>query len=405
MRLNDQIAARTNLPEGKADHILWDEAIPGFCLRVRKAAAGVSKQWVFTYRDALGASRRFTIGAAALPAAQARKTAAELHAGIKLGKYPHVAREEQRKAAEHVRDKTSETFGALAAVYLDRQAKRLRAGSLALSKRNIEVHLAPFHRVSIHQISRRMVSEQLLVIETKSGPHARNHARTTIIAFYNWAIGEGLIETNPSAFTNMAEVKPRGRTLSRAELMAIWGACREDDFGRIVKLLMLTGQRRTEVGGMRWDEVDIDRGLWVMQGERTKNGQEHKVPLVPEAIEIIRSVPRRGYNPNVFGAATYGFAGWHPAKKTLHARAGFAEDLDWRLHDLRRSMKTHMSQELDIRAEVSEALLNHVKRGLEGVYNTADYVRQKRAALDSWTNYLRPARGANVVQFATRAAM
>jgi integrase len=407
MRLNDQVVRTAQLPEGKTDHFLWDEAVPGFALRVRKSAAGVTKQWLITYRDDLGASRRFAIGSGALPAVQARKTAVELHANIQLGKFPHVAREDQRKEAETKRDRDRDTFGAVSAIYLAKRAQVLRPRSFESVERHLKQHWACFHDAPIQGITRRMVSRQLEEIETNRGAYARNHARTSLITFLTWAVKEDYLDANPAAMTNMSEaVGPRQRTLQDEELAAIWAGCLDDEFGAIVKLLILTGARRTEVGGMRWDELDLDGGLWTMQGARTKNGNPHVVPLVPEAVAILRSIERREGNALLFGGTSYGFSDWDPSKKRLHERIGFG-GLDWRLHDFRRTMKTIMSDKLDVPLEHSEALLNHVKRGMEKVYNTAKYIPQKRRALELWADYLRPIIGGGdrkIVQLATFAS-
>jgi integrase len=124
-----------------------------------------------------------------------------------------------------------------------------------------------------------------------------------------------------------------------------------------------------------------------------KNGKRHVVPLVPEAVAILRSISRRarkgGTADHVFGGGDGGFSGWSKGKANLNHRIAEASPVaDWRLHDLRRTMKTVMSDELRVASEISEAILNHAKQGLEEVYNRAEYIAQKRTALAMWADHL-----------------
>ena len=134
----------------------------------------------------------------------------------------------------------------------------------------------------------------------------------------NWAIGEGVAETNPVTGTNRASPVSRDRVLTDDELRAVWSACRDDDYGRIVRLLLLTGQRRDEVGGMRWAELDFDRGLWIIPGPRTKNSREHIVPLSAPMLSLIPD--RDPARQAVFGHPHRGFSGWSKAKAALGAQ-------------------------------------------------------------------------------------
>jgi integrase len=389
-KLSDTVARTGVLPAGKSDHILWDSALVGFGLRIRKVAKGVRKLWIVQYRDATRQSRRFIIGSVdEMGAAKARDTAADKLAGVRLGIYPHAEREHRRRAAEHERDRNAETFSVVAQLYLANQEKALRERSLLEVKRHIEKHWEPFAKKPIHEINRRIIAVRVTEISTANGPVAANRARATLSAFFSWAMGEGIVENNPVIGTNKAiDEDPRDRVLTDAELAAIWTACRDDDYGRIVRTLMLTGQRREEVGGVLWDELDLEKGLWTMQGARTKNSKRHVVPLAPEVLGILEKINRRP-GPHVFGRN--GYSGWSKSKSLLDQRIRENGPIaSWRLHDLRRTMKTVMADKLDVRTEVSEAILNHSKVGMEAVYNGAEYLRQKRKALEMWADYLNP---------------
>jgi integrase len=400
MRLTATVARTEALAKGETDRIVWDEKLAGFGLRIRKGANGLRKLWIVQYRDALRKTRRYIIGTLdEVNADKAHDTAADMLAGIRLGTYPHVEREKERDRAELERDKAAETFESIGKLYLANREKNLRQRSFLEVKRHIEKLWEPLARTPIHEIGRRTVALRVAEISERNGPVAANRARATLSAMFGWAMREGIVEQNPVAATNKAiEEESRDRVLTSGELAAIWPACRDDDYGRIVRLLMLTGQRREEVGGMLWDELDLERGLWMMAGARTKNGKRHVVPLVPEAIAILRVIPRRtrkeGAADHVFGGGDGGFSGWSKAKGGLDRR--IAESAKpapspvaaWRLHDLRRTMKTVMSDELGVQTEISEAILNHARQGMEEVYNKAEYIAQKRTALALWADHL-----------------
>jgi integrase len=403
-KLTDTVARTGVLPPGKQDVIVWDSALVGFGLRIRKVAKGVRKLWIVQYRDATRASRRFIIGSVdEMGAAKARDIAADKLAGVRLGIYPHAGRERQRKEAEQQRDRNAETFGVVAKLYLANRQKALRERSFLEVRRHIEKLWEPFAKKSIHEINRRMVALRIAEISegirqadgaVMGGPVAANRARATLSAMFSWAMREGIVDQNPVAATNKAiDEDPCDRVLTDAELAAIWTACRDDDYGRIVRILMLTGQRREEVGGMLWSELDLKGGLWTMQGSRTKNGKRHGVPLTPEVVGILEKVARRGRPEgtpdHVFGRN--GYSGWSKSKSLLDQRIRESGPIaPWRLHDLRRTMKTIMADKLDVRTEVSEAILNHAKVGMEAVYNGAQYLTQKRRALETWADYLNP---------------
>jgi integrase len=189
--------------------------------------------------------------------------------------------------------------------------------------------------------------------------------------------------------------------LTDAELADIWNSCRSDDYGMIVKLLILTGTRRDEVGGMVKDEVDLAARKLSVGAERTKNRRPHDVHLSDLALDILgAAIGREGRDGRaVFGdgGSDRGFSGWSKAKVTLDARIAAALRADgrepmaaWVLHDLRRSAATRMA-DLGVLPHVVEALLNHVsghKAGVAGVYNRASYWNERRQALDLWAAHV-----------------
>jgi integrase len=224
---------------------------------------------------------------------------------------------------------------------------------------------------------------------------------------FAWAIEQGFIDANPVLGTGSPqENAARERVLADAELAAIWRACEDDDHGRIVRLMMLLGCRRAEIGGMRWSEFDLAKGSWTLPRQRAKNRHALTLSLPPVALAIVRSVPDKGRDPLFGDRSEGGFAGWDLAKKKLDRRLGDAVQ-PWRLHDLRRTCATGMG-ELGVEPHVIEAALNHVsghKAGIAGVYNKAKYENAVKFALARWAEHVLalaegPAPADNVVTFA-----
>jgi integrase len=202
---------------------------------------------------------------------------------------------------------------------------------------------------------------------------------------FNWAIREGFeLPANPVAGSNRpTEPASRERVLSDAELAKVWRACADDDFGRIIRLLALTGQRREEVGGTEWTE--LGDGVWTISPARTKNRRAHFLPLVPAAQALLPPPNGRQW---VFGIGARGFSGWSAAKRALDSRAQLTEL--FRIHDIRRSVATGMAN-LGTLPHVIETVLNHVsghRAGVAGIYNRATYAKEMREALERWAGHV-----------------
>jgi integrase len=223
--------------------------------------------------------------------------------------------------------------------------------------------------------------------------------------FANWLLARDVIDTSFCAGVERPHREvARSHALADDELRALWLACEgEGAFGQAVRLLILTGARRNEVSCMTWDEVDPGRRLWVIPGERSKNGREHAVPLSAQAWAIIERAPRFAGCDYVLSADGLGpVAGWAKAKTRLSVKAGIAEE-SWRLHDLRRTFAVGL-QRLGSRVEIIEKALNHVSgmfRGVTGVYQVHDYADEIRIVLQRWADRIEELAGgepAKVVQ-------
>jgi integrase len=374
---------------------IWDaghrEAVRGFGVRRQRGRP----TYVIKYR-VHGRQRFFTIGPHGSPwtPEKARKEAKRLLGLVADGKDPADQKAQARIQA-------ADTLRRIADEYLRGAKEKQKPRTYLETERHLLVDWKPLHSASVFNIRRRHVAARLGEITMNQGPVAAARARAALSAMFNWAIREGLdIPANPVVGTNRpAQPKSRERVLTDAELAAIWRACPDDDCGRIVRLLLLTGQRRDEVGGMQWSEVDTENKSWTIPGARTKNHREHVVPLDDAAIALLPA--QRDGRDFVFGNGPRrrdddqrGFSGWSKSKAALDESIG--EELGgplphWTLHDLRRTVATVMADRLGVLPHIVEAILNHVsghRAGVAGIYNRAKYTIEIRDALTRWAEYI-----------------
>jgi integrase len=370
----------------RTDLIVFDDQLPGFGFRLRQGSGGkLLKSFIAQYRHA-GATRRVLLGSAGkVTPEQARQAAKKLLAKVALGDDPQADKVERR-------DKDRMTVRAVIAEYLTVKAKQVRPKTMTEIVRYLTNpgYFGLLHRLPIDKVSRKDVASALLAISRTRGNTTATLARTALSAFFTWSMQMGLTEANPVIGTARYEVKPRARVLTDAELAKIWKASGTDDFGKIVKLLILTAARRTEVGGMAWSEIDSIDSTWTIAASRSKNGRAHTLPLMPGMIELIAGTPRMVDRDQLFGLRyAAGFSQWSEAKDELDQRLDIAEP--WTLHDLRRSAATRMA-DLGIAPHVIEQILNHQsghKSGVAGIYNRSSYEREVRAALALWEDHIR----------------
>jgi integrase len=376
------------------DRIEWDKKLPGFGLRTRNG----KRTWILQYKIG-DRNRRIKLGGPELSRDKAFKLAqAEKGklASAKLGHGDDPATDRDRRRAESKPKATA--LVSIIPAYLDARRGGLKDSTYEAQDRHLNEHWRALHGLPINNVTRADVASTLTTITNGRGPIAANRARATLSKFYVWAIGEGICDHNPVVGTNKRdESDPRERSLSDAEVARVWLAAPDNDYGRILKLILLTGCRRDEVGGLKWSEIDLDARTITLPRDRTKNHQEHIVPLSDAAMTIVAGIEHRDRD-YVFGRTRNGgFSGWSKSKAEFDEVVKIKEN--WTLHDLRRTVRTGLGK-LGIQPHIAEAALNHLPPKLIRTYDRNTYAAEKKAALDQWASHLMvvvaQATGANV---------
>src|ERR1700730_4977700 len=320
--------AVTGLKSTKPDQVFWDDSLPGFGVRLR----GGKKSWIIQYRinkkqrrESLGDIRCVSLD-------DARSIARKRFAAVELGLDPAADKAKAAAAAMA----TQRTVGFLTAAYLDSRASVVRASTLRDMRRYFDVAWKPLRGRPADSATQVDVAAQLQVIKKDSGPVSAKCAKAYLSASFSWGMREGLCTSNPAIGCNdpAKGIRPRERVLAISELTTIWRAAGDDDFGHIIRLLILIPYRRQEIGSLLWTDIDFETGTVVIPGARTKNGRTLELVLPDKAIEILETTPRRG--DHVFGAKGTGFTSWAISMAALRRRITMPM-AEWGLHRFRRS--------------------------------------------------------------------
>src|SRR5262249_35664920 len=265
MKLTAGRISGLRLPPGKADHIEWDDDIPGFGVRLREGGA---RGLVFQYKVG-GRHRRMNLGAvSAVTFVEARKTAANLYHRVKLGEDPAGDKADAKI-------KAAETFAAVTARFLEHKRTPLRPNTLSDLERHLLIHAKPLHGLQLAKVERRDIATVIGAVADNAGDVTGNRVRTSLSTLFSWAMMHGLVDGNPTIGTMRNREISRERVLNPAELRTIWNNLPDDHFGAIMRLLALTGQRANEIAALRGSEVGD--GVIVLPSERTKNHRVHIV--------------------------------------------------------------------------------------------------------------------------------
>jgi integrase len=356
-----------------------------------------------------GRSRNLTIGPVSIGLAEARRLATEARGEIARGNDPCALKNERRAAAAAAeiarKAPIADSVAAVAERFVAKHVQpKLRPASRKEIERLLRVEILPkLGDRRLGEISRTDV-RQLVEDIAERAPIVANRTLALMRKLCNWAKKNDIIGASPcDNLEPPAAEKSRDRVLTDDEVLLFWRACETIGwpFGPLARLLLLTGQRRDEVGAATWSEINLETATWLLAGERVKNDREHMIPLSAPALRLLEALPRidgeRDFVFTTSGAAPVD--GFSRAKRRIDAimlELARADDPaakappHWQFHDLRRTAASGMAA-LKVQPHVIEAVLNHRSGAIKGVaatYNRYAYADEKRAALEAWGRHV-----------------
>jgi len=362
---------------------VWDTSEPGLGVRVGLR----NKSFVLKLRYE-GQQQWLTIGRfPALGIADARKKAQALKLLAERGGDP---RQQERQAEKTRRRERANTVETVVGEYIERHAKPNQRTWQDTKRRLYRDLVRLYGDLPIKKVSRTDINRMLDDVRDRGVGIGANRLLAHTKRFFSWCQERGLIDISPAESVRrpVKEVS-RDRVLSDDELIAIWESAEDLGFpyGSAIKLLLLLGQRRDEVGRMRWEHLDLEAGNWTLPAEDNKSGRIHVVPLPNLSIDILKNVECVG--SFVFWGVEPETAinGWGRVKARLDAATGVT---DWRLHDLRRTVASGLARQ-GFEPFIVERVLNHATTAagpLAKVYQRYDYDKEKRLALDAWSRHV-----------------
>ncbi len=363
----------------KAPGEIWDEYLPGFGLRI-----GKTKKTFFVMTRINGKQRRITVGnAAMLSLADARDKARDILRDAARGIDPQEAERVAKREALLAR---RDTFRAVSEAYMQELGRHLKTGPELQRKLDKDI-LPALGDIPVAEV-RRADIKAFFLAKAEATPVQANRLLALMRVILNYAIDEELIDANPAARIKARPETPRSRYLSEAEIKSFWNGLDNTAIDpkmiRILKLLLVTGQRRAEVGGMKWAEINMSKAIWELPAERTKAGRGHRVPLTPLAMDLIGEPSGSEYVFSNGGGRPYALMSIGQALMRQLPVLGLTERAT--VHDLRRTMATHLG-DLGIDRIIIGKLLNHAEQGVTGrVYDLGAYAEPKRLAMAAWSN-------------------
>lgn len=361
----------------------------------RVSAIAPPKSGRIEYPDDLVRGLRLRVGAGGRKAWIVRTRAGDKQINKTLGPYPLISLASARDLAREflitlvkegeVRQKR--TFGELADDWIKHVAKP-KNKSWHNQERRLEIYVLPkWRNTDLGSIRRADVRD---LIDGIDGIVAPGRALAIVRTLFRYAMARDWVDASPAeAIPNPSRDIPRDRFLNMNEVKLVYGAADllGYPFTGFIKLMVLTGQRRTEVASMQWADIDFDAGTWLLSSGDTKSARAHLVPLSPRAIDILKATPQFG--PYVWSSdGETHIKGYSKAKLKLDTLliASGTELKPWRLHDLRRTAATHMIR-LGVSESVVGRVLNHAPQGVTAkVYALHSYEPEKRHALTKWAN-------------------
>jgi len=368
---------------------IWDQQLRGFGCRA-------SKQGVvsfFAMRRPRGSAKSIRIKVGDFPAmslVDARQRARALLTEMQDGGDPRARKAEETRLAAVER---ASTFGTVAEAFITRHVASKRAAREIerLVRREL---ISRWGERPIASIARAEVIAMIDEIVDRGHPEAARQTLTYLRRLFGWAVPRYDLQSAPTDHLKGKDLigakKPRQRVLSDSEIALIWRATEGPEaayYGPFIRLLLLLGARRSELGRAPWSEFDLDAALWTIPPGRMKSDESHAVLLPPAAVEILRAPPQgKGYVLN--GAQIH----YVRAKDRLDARMtrlnGGKAIPHWTLHDLRRTFRTGLSR-LSIAPHIAELCIGHRQQGLHRIYDLHKFDAEKRHAFEAWAAHVK----------------
>ncbi len=400
-RLTEEDIAALVCEPGQKDRLVFDDTVPGLAVRIM---AGGKKTFLAQY-TAGGRKRRVPIGRwGAVTLKQARLAARGIFGDVAKGQDVAQVRADERSHAKREAAANKTTLADLLRQWDTLALAQKRASYRQEAVRAIKVAYSAHLERRADALTRADAMAPLDALAKAGKAAMAGRTLAYARACFTWAHRRGKVPENPFlALPIPSGTVSRDRVLTTDELVVIWEASGllGWPFGPLHRLLILTAQRREEVGGMGWSEISADGETWTIPKERAKNGRAHLVHLAPAARTILAGLPRFDRCDLVFTTnSRTPVSGFSRAKERLDttaeqlradaaARAGRpapAPMPPWRVHDFRRTAVTWMAG-AGIAPHVADRLLNHVQgtiSGVAAVYQRGQFLTERKAALEAW---------------------
>jgi integrase len=384
-----------SLKSGPKPQIFWDDTVPGFAVRIMPTGF---ISFLVQYRAGKGRAaptRKVSLGQyGKITPDQARDLARKELLAAAMGGDPVGERKAKLVAAREARERA---WPVVLEAFITDHVTGLRTS--AVVERSLRKHtLAPWAHKRVDRIVKKDVIALLEQAKVSATPQMARLLRAYLSKLFTWCEQRDLVQINPVRGTmKPGQVIERDRVLSEAELRAMWIATFQQPypFGTVVRMLVLTAQRRQEVSTLRWDALDFGNAIWTISRETTKADRAHEVPLSGMAMELLASLER--YGDYVFTSDGRTFVQAFSDIKTRldrdmtamlsNGKPDFTLN-EWRFHDLRRTAATYMGRN-GVQRDAITLVLNHSLPGITAIYDRAARLPEKRHALDTWARVLK----------------
>ena len=387
------------------DYEVFDRNVGGLAVRVFPSG---QKSFVVNFR-VNGKRKRMTLGnPSVMSISEARQEALQLQQKAKAGTNIVQEKKDRLKAKVAEQAKNENTLAYQSEQFIERyciKERKLREKTWKEYQRILNKYVLPqLGDRNPEDIKTKDITALLDRVADNHGLYQANRVLSTTRKLFNWLCSRGEVEVAPFVI-GMARVTedPREIYLKDNEIVQFWEGCEKlkYPYGQIFKLLLITGARKSEVTNMRWSLIDMSKKILEIPSVSTKGGRDHLVPLSAMAMDILETMPKFTDTDLVFPSMTYKDRAVSNHGNAIKKITGIEKQ--WRLHDLRRTIRTNLP-ELEVPEHISERILGHKQSKLIETYNKFDYLKEKREALEKWSNRLTGILSKNVVDLSAKRA-